>query len=303
MTRMAVFGEMLVDQFESGAVVGGAPFNVARHLAALGHAPLMLSAVGTDAHAKLVMAEFDRYAMQREGVQVTSQHPTGVVDVRMGPDGGHHFSIRTDCAWDFIDEAPVRSAAPVLDASSWLYAGTLALRSPVSRAAAWALMRAHPGPIYLDLNWREGHVAREVALQAIGLADVLKVNDEELAMLCDWLGVPAVEGPPTPDSVRPLLQRLPLEMLLVTCGAEGALAFDGEGRCIAQGHSTRPIRLVDTVGAGDAFSAVVLAGLLRGWDMATTLARANAFAGHICEVRGAVPPDLAAYAQWTGSWR
>ena len=206
-------------------------------------------------------------------------------------------------AWDFIEEAPARAAAAALDPAGWLYAGTLALRSPVSRATAWAVMRAHAGPIYLDLNWRGDQVTREVALQTIGLADVLKVNDEELAMLCGWLNVPPAGGVPIPDSARHLLQRLPLQMLLVTCGAEGALAFDSEGRRVAQGRDTRPIHLVDTVGAGDSFSAVVLAGLLRGWDMGTTLARANAFAGQICEVRGAVPPDLTAYAQWVDAWQ
>ena len=303
MTRVAVFGEMLVDQFESGPVVGGAPFNVARHLAAFGHAPLMLSAVGVDEHAALVMREFDRYGMRRDGVQITPDHPTGVVDVQTAPDGSHRFSIRFGSAWDFIEETPARAAATALDPAGWLYAGTLALRSPVSRAAAWAVLRSHPGPVYLDLNWREGQVPREAALQAIDLADVLKVNDEELAMLCGWLDVPAASEIPMPDSARHLLQRLPLQMLLVTCGAEGALAFDSEGRCIARGRDARPIRLVDTVGAGDSFSAVALAGLLRGWDMGTTLARANAFAGHICEVRGAVPPDLTAYAQWVGAWR
>ena len=292
-----------MDQFESGPVVGGAPFNVARHLAAFGHAPLMLSAVGVDDHAALVMREFDRYGMRRDGVQVTPDHPTGVVDVQNAPDGGHRFSIRFGSAWDFIEEAPARAAAAALAPAGWLYAGTLALRSPVSRTTAWAVLHEHPGPVYLDLNWREGQVTREVALQAIGLADVLKVNDEELAMLCGWLDVPAAGAIPTPDSTCQLLQRLPLQMLLVTCGAEGALAFDGEGHCIAQGRDTRPLHLVDTVGAGDSFSAVALAGLLRGWDMGTTLARANAFAGHICEVRGAVPPDLTDYAQWVDAWR
>ncbi|QDL36874.1 hypothetical protein EUB48_05895 [Rhodoferax sediminis] len=184
MTRVAVFGEMLVDRFESGPVVGGAPFNVARHLAAFGHAPLMLSAVGVDEHTALVMREFDRYGMRRDGVQITPDHPTGVVDVQTAPDGGHRFSIRFGSAWDFIEETPARAAATALDPAGWLYAGTLALRSPVSRAAAWAVLRSHPGPVYLDLNWREGQVPREVVLQAIDLADVLKVNDEELAWPC-----------------------------------------------------------------------------------------------------------------------
>ncbi|MES2947049.1 MAG: PfkB family carbohydrate kinase [Pseudomonadota bacterium] len=303
MTRIAVFGEMLLDQFASGPVVGGAPFNVARHLAAFGHAPLMVSAVGTDAHAQTVLAEMDRYAMDRAGVQVTPDHATGLVDVAMQANGSHQFSIRSNSAWDFIDTRRALAATAALEPTGYLYAGSLALRSAVSRATGLALMQSHAGPVYLDLNWREGHVTQEIALQAIGLADTLKVNDDEFLMLCQWLGIAATEGLPQHNNVRQLLRQLPLNLLLVTCGSEGALAFDGEGRCIAQGSNTRAIQLVDTVGAGDAFSAVVLAGLLRAWDMETTLQRANTFSGHICETRGAVPVELAAYHQWTADWQ
>ena len=303
MSRIAVFGEMLVDQFDSGiAVVGGAPFNVARHLAAFGHAPLMLSAVGQDAAAQLIMSEFDRYGMRRDGVQVTPSRPTGVVDVRTDARGGHQFFIRTGSAWDVIEEAPARAAMRGLAGDGWLYSGTLALRHAVSHATGLALLRAHKGSKYLDLNWREGHVSPDVALQAVRLADVLKVNEEELAMLGGWLGLQGGQGD-IESCANFVLQRLRLKMLLVTRGAAGALAFDSAGECTACNGSGRDVQLVDTVGAGDAFSAVMLAGLLRGWTVATALARATEFAGHICEVRGAVPPDLAAYEQWTASWQ
>lgn len=302
MTSVAVFGEMLVDQFLFGAVAGGAPFNVARHLAVLGHAPLMLSAVGADANGELLLGEMTRFGMQRHGVQ-SSHRPTGSVDVHMAANGDHRFQIQSDSAWDFIEEAPVRAVVAGVESSSWLYAGTLVLRGAVSGATALALMRAHPGHIFIDLNWRENHVPVPLALKALKLADVLKVNAEELAMLCQWLGVPAAAGEAPSVSARKLLQRLPLELLLVTCGAEGALAFDGLGCCLADGRDTRPVVLVDTVGAGDSFSAVVIAGLLRGWDMTTTLARANSFAAHICELRGAVPQDLNDYSRWTTCWR
>ncbi|MBX3655954.1 MAG: fructokinase [Ramlibacter sp.] len=305
MTRVAVFGEMLVDLFDSGPVVGGAPFNVARHLAALGHAPLMLSAVGADAQAQPVMAELDRYRMTREGVQVLAACPTGVVDVATRPDRSHSFSIRTGCAWDHIALPPARAAVSALAPDGWLYSGTLALRSPVSAATGLALLRQHTGPCFVDLNWREGHVAPAQALAAVRLARVLKVNDEELAMLSNWLGGPGPQAP-LADAARHVLDSLggpgPLALLLVTCGADGALAFDAAGTRVAQGRSTRPVQLVDTVGAGDSFAAVVLAGLMRGWPLADTLVRATDFAAHVCEVRGAVPAELQAYADWTRDW-
>jgi len=300
MTRVAIFGEMLVDRFASGPVVGGAPFNVARHLAASGHAPLALGAVGRDAAGELVMAEFERFGMRRDGVQVIPGLPTGVVDVRMHAGGGHEFIVRPGSAWDGIEEAPARAVLSSLATDGWLYSGTLALRSEVSRATGLALMRAHAGPKYLDLNWREGHVDRATALEAVRVCDVLKVNDEELAMLCGWLDAPQAGNPE--NAAAGLLKRVPLKLLLVTCGAQGALAFDGAGRCIARARSARPVQLVDTVGAGDSFSAVILAGLLRGWSVPQALQQAVAFAAHVCEVRGAVPADLQAYEAWTSDW-
>ena len=301
MTRIAVFGEMLVDQFATGPVVGGAPFNVARHLAALGHQPLMISAVGADASARPVLAELARYAMAETGVQVLPGLATGTVAVTSLPGGGHEFHIRGACAWDAIELAPARQAIAALTADGWLYCGTLALRSPVSRSTGLALMRDHAGPIYLDLNWREGHVDSAVALQAVDLVDVLKVNEDELLMLGGWLGMEGA-GHGLDACARLVLARCELDLLLVTRGADGALAFDASGHCLVQGAGRRAVRLVDTVGAGDAFSAVMLAGLLRGWPLPDALVRAIAFAGHICEVRGAVPPDIAAYARWTADW-
>jgi fructokinase len=260
----------------------------------------MISAVGADAASQPVMAEFTRYGLGQGGVQVTPAHATGIVDVKTLADGGHEFHIRGNCAWDFIELEPARAVLAQAAAGGWLYSGTLALRSPVSRATGLALMRSHAGRIYLDLNWREGHVSPETALLAAGHADVLKVNEEELAMLCRWLGGSAVDG--VDAAARRLLERMPLEMLLVTCGADGALAFDASGHCVARGRGARAMQLVDTVGAGDAFSAVMLAGLLRGWDLQPALDRAIEFAGHVCEVRGAVPADLADYRRWTSAW-
>src|SRR6185369_1493444 len=124
---------------------------------------------------------------------------------------------------------------------------------------------------------------------------------EELTMLGGWLGLQDGHGD-VESRAKFVLRQLRLKMLLVTRGAAGALAFDSAGERTGCDGGGRDVQLVDTVGAGDAFSAVMLAGLLRGWDAATALARAAEFASHICEVRGAVPADLAAYQQWTASW-
>lgn len=303
MNGITVFGEMLVDRFPGCGVVGGAPFNVARHLAALGHGPLMVGAIGEDDDGALVLREFDRYGMRRDGVQRLASHPTGAVDVQLDATGGHRFAIRPGAAWDQAALAPARAA--VADGlRGWLYAGTLALRSPVSRRTQLALMREHQGRIFLDINWREGEVDPEVAALAAGLAHVVKVNEDELPMLCRWFGLrapaPAAGAEALGTAAMDLLHALSLRMLLVTLGPRGALCAQNRG--VRRSRPARPVRLVDTVGAGDAFSAVALAGLCRGWDTPQLLERAVEFAGRICETRGAVPASLAAYGEWTAGW-
>lgn len=304
MNEISVFGEMLVDRFPGSRVVGGAPFNVARHLAAFGHSPLMLGAIGEDEDGALVLREFERYGMRQDGVQLLPSQPTGAVDVQLVAGGGHRFSIREGAAWDHAALAPARAA---VDSSSrgWLYTGTLALRSAVSRRTQLALMREHRGRIFLDINWREGEVDPEVASLAAGLAHVIKVNEDELPMVCRWLGLRAPAAGAGAQALgtaaMDVLHALSLRMLLVTLGPEGALCAQNRG--VRRVRPARAVRLVDTVGAGDAFAAVALAGLCRGWDTPLLLERAIDFSGRICEVRGAVPADLDAYRLWSGAWQ
>ncbi len=309
-TRIAVFGEALVDQFSSGPVVGGAPFNVARHLAAFGMQPLTLSAVGIDAAAATVRAEFVRYGMRESGLQTLAHIQTGIVDVATDAAGGHVFSIRDDCAYDQIGMAALEVVQRELVPQGWLYFGTLALRAAASHQTWQALVTTHQGPTYFDLNWRANQVDRQIVLAALGASTVLKVNEEELAMLLSWDDVQHTSAPSTWQTgqtdtvIAEFIARFPkLERLIVTCGADGYASFDRHGRCDARGGVARAIQLVDTVGAGDAFSSVVLAGLLQDWPWTKILERANDFAAAICEVRGAVPASLDKYDSWTKSWK
>lgn len=304
MNAIAVFGEMLVDRFPTGPVVGGAPFNVARHLAAFGHDPLMIGAVGRDASGTLVRREFERYGLRQQGLQVLDSHPTGEVEVRMQPGGAHQFIIGGDVAWDHVALGPAREALGS-PSRGWFYAGTLALRAPATRETQLALMRAHEGRIFLDVNWRDGAVETRHACVAAGLAHVIKVNEDELPMLCQWFALPPPRDGASEaelgEAAMALLHALSLRMLLVTLGPRGALCAQNRG--VTRIAPRRAVRVVDTVGAGDAFASVALAGLVRGWTTEVLLQRAIDFAGHVCEVRGAVPGELAAYREWTAHWQ
>ncbi|MBQ5941599.1 MULTISPECIES: PfkB family carbohydrate kinase [unclassified Massilia] len=302
-----VFGEALVDDFSTEQVVGGAPFNVARHLAAFMAPQLMVTRIGNDRLGQLVRAEFERFAMSEAGLQVDAMEETGRVLVERGARGGHRFTILPNQAYDFIDRqqavAAVESAQPGI-----LYFGTLAQRNEHSRATLTAVLEASPALRFLDLNLRDGQVEERCVTRSLQAAHVAKVNEEELQALFQWYFQIRPEDPPLSAeevhaSCQALLQMFSLDALIVTLGHRGSVYFGSDGQVINHRDNPAPPFVIDTVGAGDAFSAIFLLGKMRGWELEQTLARANEFAGAICAVPGAVPRDLGFYDKWMTRWR
>lgn len=306
---IAVFGEALVDDFGDRQVIGGAPFNVARHLAALGQEALMLTRIGRDDNGARMRAEFGRFGMSTAGLQVDAALPTGTVRVERcadGEGGGHRFTILPHQAYDAIDAAPALSALAGT-APSTLYFGTLAQREQQSCDALTALLAATSACRYLDLNVRAGQVTERCVFASLHAADILKVNEEELLDLFGWythvrLSTEDMGSAEVRRTCGNLLRVFNLAGLIVTLGPRGAVYFGADGAHHATPAPSRPLQLADTVGAGDAFSAVFLLGRERGWPLDVTLARANEFAGAVCGIVGAVPADLAFYRPFIERW-
>ena len=301
-----VFGEALVDDFGDLQVVGGAPFNVARNLAGFGMAPLMVTRIGDDAIGAQLRSEFQRFGMSEAGLQEGAGEATGRVQVERTGDGSHRFHILPDQAYDKVQPGPMLAALSAWNAPATVYFGTLAQRTAQGRAALQALLQACKAPRYLDLNLRDGQATEATVFDSLCHADTLKVNEEELVQLFDWY---AHISPGTADmdsldvrlACAELITKFSLESIIVTLGPRGAVHYSAGGDVTASGPSEVP-RMVDTVGAGDAFSAVYLYGSAQGWPLALTMARANAFAGAICGIAGAVPQDTAFYQPWIARW-
>lgn len=304
-----VFGEALVDDFATGQVVGGAPFNVARHLAAFMAPSLMITRIGEDRNGESVRAEFERFAMSQAGLQRDAIEETGRVLVERTPKG-HRFVIVPNQAYDYIErEAALKALAGVTPAA--IYFGTLAQRNERSRGTLQALLSATQGKQairFLDLNLRDGQVGERTVFHALHAADIAKVNEEELQALFGWYFQLGPNDPPmaadeTRSACAGLVQMFGLEALIVTLGHRGSVYFGRDGSTIDTRETPAPPFVIDTVGAGDAFSAIFLLGRMRGWPLALTLARANEFAGAICAIPGAVPRDLGFYDKWMARWR
>lgn len=293
--RPLLFGEVLFDEFQDGStVLGGAPFNVAWHLRGFGLDPLLVSRVGRDDLGEGLLARMRSHELDTSGIQRDDVHPTGRVRVSL-IDNEPLFSILPEQAYDFIDSAGL----PQADSGTFalLYHGSLASRQPVSAAALDAL-RESGLPIFIDVNLRSPWWDRDRAEHLLAGGRWLKLNHQELAEFTD-LDTAGTTG--LLQGARTLCNRFGLQTVIVTRGDSGAVAVTADGSAV--GKPEPVAEFADSVGAGDAFSAVTLLGILRGWSLETTLRRATAFAAAICSVRGAVPADTRLYQRFLESWQ
>jgi len=278
-TQLDIFGEVLFDCFPTGErILGGAPFNVAWHLQAFGDQPRFLSAVGEDALGAEILQAMGRWGMNSSGVQRDPVHPTGQVEVKI-IDHEPHYNIIPDCAYDFIDAEKLPRLAP----DSVLYHGTLALRSAVSRRALHQLAQQPGMAIFLDVNLRPPWWRPEEVFQWLRQARWVKLNQDELRLL----GYTAED---LRQAMIGLQEQFQLEQVILTRGEAGTWVATSEGDF----HTAAPEKLerfVDTVGAGDAFTAVYIHGLRAGWGIPQTLEVAQRFAGKVIGLRGATTDD------------
>lgn len=294
---VALFGEVLADVFPDGHILGGAPFNVARHLQGFGLNPVMISRTGNDALREELLAEMNARGMDTSGIQCDPQYPTGQVTVHMDA-GGHRFEILPYQAYDYI-HAGVTHMLTMSIKPDLVYFGTLAQRNMESRLALDNFLNDARSPRFLDLNlrapWYDKHTVRRSLLRA----DIVKMNEDELGALAVLLRLP---GKSLPELAMAMLKRFNLKLVVITRGEQGAWQLNASGELQETGPQAMAQPLQDTVGAGDAFAAVYIVGHLQGWEASLTLTRANQFASALCAIRGAAPHDLAFYQPFVQEW-
>ena len=288
--RPVIFGEVLYDCFPDGqAILGGAPFNVAWHLQGFGLSPLFISRVGDDPLGHHVRDAMHHHGMDASGLQLDSLHPTGKVTITMSGKS-HSFEIIPDQAYDYIDQG----ALPPLPESTLFYHGSLAARSPVSAQTLAFLNTRFAGKRLVDINLRSPWWQQQQALKLIDGAWLAKLNDEELLLL-----VPDADD--DASRIRQLINNAGLQLLLVTRGAAGAelLTAGGDSFRVAPDSVTD---VVDTVGAGDAMTSVLVLAILQGWPWQQALERSQAFASAIVGRRGAIVEEAGFYQPFIDAW-
>ena len=276
-------GEALWDVLPEGRKIGGAPANFAFHAGQAGMDTRVVSAVGRDALGDETLLTLQQKGLNTDAV-ARVDFPTGVVQVTLSEGGIPQYDICEGVAWDNIPFTPaLDELARNAQAVCW---GSLAQRSEVSRNCIYRFLDAMPSEQgrlkVFDINLRQHFYSIDVIEASCQRANVLKINEEELVIVSELLrlGTPLVE-----QQCRLLMERFSLDMLVLTCGSNGSYIFTPVETSF---RVTPLVQVADTVGAGDSFTATLVADLLKGAPVGVAHEHAVQLAAYVCTQQGAM---------------
>ncbi len=280
---IAGIGEVLWDVYPDAAHFGGAPANFACHAAGLGAEAWIVSAIGDDELGARALDSLRERRVDCGCLTSDPLHPTGRVLVTLNAASQASYEFADDTAWDHL--AWSDDLAGLAGRCEAVCFGTLGQRSPVARETIRRFVEATPrGALRVfDVNLRQKFFDRETIETSLRIASVLKLNDEELPIVGAMCGIRAMTAR---ETLRELMDRYELSLVALTRGPAGSLllSMEAEDECAAPAST-----VVDTVGAGDAFTASLVSGLVRGLPLATINRHANAVAAFVCSQNGATP--------------
>lgn len=290
-------GEILWDMLPDGKQLGGAPANFAYHVCKLGLPSKVVSAVGRDVLGDEILNVFHTKGIPSWVQRV--ERPTGTVQVALDEAGVPSYEIKTDVAWDVI---PYDSElAQLAQHTKVVCFGSLAQRCEVSRNTIYRFLDAMPQADdvlkIFDINLRQQFYTAEILHESLRRCNVLKINDEELERVCELFHLEVVGNGVNGEACRgdafqqeicmTLLNQYQLKYVILTCGEQGSFVFTSS----LQSHFVTPkVAVADTVGAGDAFTAAFVAGILQGKSISESHQLAVDISAYVCTCHGAMPP-------------
>lgn len=274
-------GEILFDVYPDYKKLGGAPFNFIYHIKKLTGNGVFVSRIGKDELGSEIKSFIKDNDFDESFLQVDPERSTGRATVKLSEDKVPEFTIDEKTAYDFIElKEDVKTY--VKEEVDLIYYGTLAQRNKTSRESIQYLMEQSVHK-FCDLNIRQNFYNKEIISKSVKKADVLKLNYDELKLVNDYLLDKEFD---TEKSAKKLQQTFNIDLLCVTMGAEGSVLFkNGE----VHSYGEKVDNIIDTVGAGDGFAAVLCLGYLMDWDLADINEKAAKFAAEICRIEGALP--------------
>lgn len=280
MPAIASIGEILFDIYDDDKKIGGAPFNFIYHIIKLSGSGNFISRVGNDENGKEILDFFKKSEIPDEYIQIDSEHSTGKAVANLNENKIPNWVIEENSAYDFIELT--NEVDDFVKNSDCLYFGSLAQRNNVSRETIQSLFNKDV-KFFCDLNIRQKFYTKEIAELSLRTADVLKINEDELILLNDLF---LKEKYNLERSALELKELFNVDMICVTKGESGSYLFKGDKADYCKASVEKP---VDTVGAGDAFAAILCIGYLSKLNLGELNKTANDFAGEIVKITGALP--------------
>jgi fructokinase len=281
--KIVGIGELLWDLLPAGASLGGAPANFAYITGLLGDQGIVASRVGQDSLGQQALERMQALGLDTDCVQIDSEHPTGTVKVAIDAKAQPTFEIAEPVAWDFLEWTPAwRQLAEEAHAVCF---GSLAQRSPQSHATIRSFVNGASAEAIkvFDVNLRQSYFSQEILSDSMKLADIVKVNDEELPRIMALNGLPHKSER---LSAETLLAEFELKIICVTRGARGSLLVQSDS---FHEHPGFCVKVADTVGSGDAFTAALLHEYLQGSSLRTMNEMANRVGAWVASRPGGMP--------------
>lgn len=278
-------GELLWDVFPERKVLGGAPANFAYHVSQFGFNGYTLSAIGDDLLGKEILKSLEEKKLNY--LVETTDFPTGTVQVTLSGEGIPNYEICENVAWDNIPfTEKTKNLAENTAAVSF---GSLAQRNKKSHETIKKFLKTVPSDCLkiFDINLRQHFFSKEIIEESLHLANILKINDEEIEILAELFNIKELDEE---NRCKTLLDKFDIDLVILTKGTKGSYVF-GKGETSFQ--PTPKIHVADTVGAGDSFTAGFVASYLHGNGIAEAHQLAVEISAYVCQQHGAMPqlPD------------
>ena len=276
------YGEILWDVFGTDEHIGGAPFNLAAHLAKMGTESFLISRIGDDDRGRRARDAAYSLGVDTSLIQTDPKHPTGRVDVILHGEGIPSYTIHTDCAYDYINAQDI--VFDELGELDLFCFGSLAQRNTVSCESLYAILKkVNAGEVFYDVNLRQNFFSREIVERSFDFASIVKLNDEEAAVIAKLVfGRELSED----DLVKAMLEEYAIPVVCITHGKDGCVVYES---CVKASVPSVAVKVVDTVGAGDSFSAGFLYKYLAGSSVYDAAVFANTIGGFVASQNGAIP--------------
>jgi fructokinase len=288
--NITAIGEILFDVYPNQKKIGGAPFNFIYHVHKFTNKAKFITRIGSDEEGNTIIKFLQKQNFPTEFIQTNLKKPTGVVTVKLNDLKTPEFYIEQDVAYDYIElNDAIRNA--IIEHSDLIYFGTLCQRSSISKKSIQSLFGKSKF-YFCDINLRRNCFTASIIEESLHACNILKINEEELGLISKTL---IGYNFNLKENAKIIKNKFNIDYVCVTRGKDGA-AILNDNSFVECKHKVD--NLLDTVGAGDAYSAVLAVGILMNIDLEKINCLATSFAAEICSIHGALPADDEIYSKY-----